>query len=115
MKARIKKTGEIINIANYATVTLEKCDSYGNPIELRFDEVEILQEPTSDIDWEQRRYEIAKEVLPNQILFWEKCNELDADDDNDEPWGNSYETAAKFSVSIADTLIAELRKDNIKF
>lgn len=25
MKARIKKTGEIINIANYAKVTLDQC------------------------------------------------------------------------------------------
>lgn len=34
MKARIRKTGEIINIANYAKVTLDQCDSWGNPIEL---------------------------------------------------------------------------------
>ena len=30
MKARIKKTGEIINIAEYAKVVLESCDSYGD-------------------------------------------------------------------------------------
>lgn len=53
MKAKIKATGEIINIADYAKVTLDKCDSWGNPIELGFDEVEILQEPTSAIDWGQ--------------------------------------------------------------
>lgn len=63
MKARIKKTGEIINIASYVKVTLDLCDSYGNPMELGFDEVEILQEPTSDIDWEERRYEIAKSMI----------------------------------------------------
>ena len=105
MKARIKKTGEIINIANYATVTLEKCDSYGNPIELRFDEVEILQEPTSDIDWEQRRYEIAKSALQGFFA-------------NSEPsiaQGTSFRQIAGWSVEIADILIAELRKDNIKF
>ena len=34
MKARIRKTGEIINIANYAKVMLDQCDSWGNPIEL---------------------------------------------------------------------------------
>ena len=44
MKVRVKETGEIINIADYARVTLDKCDSYGNPIELSFDDVEILQE-----------------------------------------------------------------------
>ncbi len=50
MKARIKKTGEIINIAEYARVVLDVCDSYGNPLELWFDEVEILQDKSDDID-----------------------------------------------------------------
>lgn len=63
MKARIKETGEIINISDYARVTLDKCDSYGSPIELSFDEVEILQERSDNIDWEQRRYEIAKSMM----------------------------------------------------
>lgn len=29
MKARIKKTGEIVNIADYATITLDSHDSWG--------------------------------------------------------------------------------------
>lgn len=93
MKARIKKTGEIINIANYAKVTLDQCDSYGNPIELGFDEVEILQEPKSDIDWEQRRYEIARECTASLMRI-----EI------------TSEYAAKISVEQADALIAELKK-----
>ena len=105
MKAKVKKTGEIINIANYATVTLEKCDSYGNPIELRFDEVEILQEPTSDIDWEQRRYEIAKSALQGFFANSEPSIARDT----------SFRQIAVWSVEIADILIAELKKDNIKF
>jgi hypothetical protein len=63
MKAKIKKTGEIINIASYAHVTLESCDSYGNPIELGFDEIELLEEKESAINWEQRRYELAKAAM----------------------------------------------------
>lgn len=65
MKARIKKTGELVNLAPYAKITLESCDSYGDPIELSPEEVELVQE-TSDsrIDWEQRRYEIARTILP---------------------------------------------------
>lgn len=62
MKAKIKATGEIIDIADYARVTLDRCDSYGNPIELSFDEVEILQERSDNIDWEQRRYELVKVI-----------------------------------------------------
>ena len=92
MKARIKKTGEIINIANYAKVTLDQCDSWGNPIELGFDEVEILQEPTSDIDWEQRRYEIAKEVFASTYDIFQNKN------------------LEKMAVHAADALIAELKK-----
>lgn len=65
MKARIKKTGELVNLASYAKITLEACDSYGDPIELSPEEVELVQE-TGDggIDWEQRRYEIARTILP---------------------------------------------------
>ena len=92
MKARIKKTGEIINIANYAKVTLDQCDSWGNPIELGFDEVEILQEPTSDIDWEQRRYEIAKEVFASTYDIFQNKN------------------LEKMAVHAADALIDELKK-----
>lgn len=103
MKARIKKTGEIINIANYATVTLEKCDSYGNPIELRFDEVEILQEPTSDIDWEQRRYEIAKDMMAAFLSNY-----------SDNIHSGNPNEHAKYAVVFADTLIAELRKGGEK-
>ena len=32
MKARIKKTGEIVNIAEHATIELEMCDSYSDPV-----------------------------------------------------------------------------------
>lgn len=101
MKARIKKTGEIINIANYAKITLDQCDSWGNPIELEFDEVEILQEPTSDIDWEQRRYEIAKEMMKTVIL-------------TDGGVNTGTENLAIWCVGCADALIAELKKGGEK-
>ena len=31
MKAKIKKTGEIVNLASHAMITLDQCDSWGNP------------------------------------------------------------------------------------
>ena len=65
MKARIKKTGELVNLAPYAKITLNTCDSYGSPIGLSPEEVELVKETSdSNIDWEQRRYEIARTVLP---------------------------------------------------
>lgn len=39
MKARIKKTGEIVNLASYARITLDQCDSWGNPIEMKPEDV----------------------------------------------------------------------------
>lgn len=37
METRIKKTGEIVNLPSYTTITLEQCDSWGNPIEVKPD------------------------------------------------------------------------------
>ncbi len=52
MKARIKKTGELVNIADYARIALDQCDSWGNPIELKPEDVELVQETSdSNIDW----------------------------------------------------------------
>lgn len=100
MKARVKATGEIINIADYARVTLDRCDSYGNPIELSFDEVEILQERSDNIDWEQRRYELVKAAMqgfcsnPHQQI-------MDADSN----------MVAEWSIDFADSLIKKLKGD----
>lgn len=48
------------------------------------------------IDWEQRRYEIAKDILPHTILL--------------EYYGKGLERGVKDAVMIADALIAELKK-----
>lgn len=104
MKARIKATGEIINITDYARVVLDQCDSWGNPIELGFDEVEILQETTSDIDWEQRRYEIAKTVVHGQLTG----PIIDGVDPNP-----SIPNLAKWAVKIADAVIDELKNNKM--
>lgn len=44
MRAGIKNTGEILNIADYATITLDNHDSYGNPIEVKPEEIELIQD-----------------------------------------------------------------------
>ena len=46
-------------------------------------------------DWEQRRYEIAKDILPHTILL--------------EYYGKGLERGVKDAVMIADALIAELK------
>lgn len=51
-------------------------------------------------DWEQRRYEIAKDILPHTILL--------------EYHGKGLERSVKDAVMIADALIAELKKGGEK-
>lgn len=51
-------------------------------------------------DWEQRRYEIAKDILPHTILL--------------EYHGKGLERGVKDAVMIADALIAELKKGGEK-
>ena len=46
-------------------------------------------------DWEQRRYEIAKDILPHTIL---------------EYYGKGLERGVKDAVMCADALTAELKK-----
>lgn len=111
MKARVKATGEIINIADYARVTLDKCDSYGSPIELSFDEVEILQERSDNIDWEQRRYELAKAAMQGilsdkeEVNFACACTEYKENEKHTVP-----KAVARYAVSCADAFIEELKK-----
>lgn len=111
MKVRVKETGEIINIADYARVTLDKCDSYGNPIELSFDDVEILQERSDNIDWEQRRYELAKAAMQG-ILGNEK--EINFACSGAEYKENEIHTVpkavAQYATACADALIEQLKK-----
>lgn len=110
MKARIKETGEIINISDYARVTLDKCDSYGSPIELSFDEVEILQERSDNIDWEQRRYELAKSAIQGLISnsFWMKNLGMFLDEHPDSKI-DVIETISIESINYADALIKKLK------
>lgn len=93
MKSKIKATGEVFNVPEWAKIPTEIYDSRGNPVEFNFD-VEFIQDTTPKaVDWEQRRYEIAKGCVAALMN-----NEITLDD------------AAKISVEQADALIAELKK-----
>lgn len=67
MKARIIKTGEEITIIGISKEygTAQYYDSDGIYRQRTFDdkEIELIDTKARPIDWEQRRYEIAKEVL----------------------------------------------------
>ena len=110
MKAKIKATGEIVELNEQGIPLFE--NEQGIPLfenergiykdvngnKYRGNELEFIKEnPEKDIDWEQRRYEIAKEVFASIYDFTiDRLN------------------FAKYSVDAADALIAELKKGDGK-
>ena len=98
MKAKIKKTGEIVNIAEYTKITLEQCDSWGNPIEVKPEEIELIQEQTEDEHWQDVRERAAIAAMQGVMNFFGSID-------------YNKETIAKLAVKQADVLIAELRKE----
>lgn len=63
-----------------------------------------LADKPSTIDWEQRRYEIAKEMLP--VLFKKWLSIVPTKRIYEKP----YSSVTKNAVSWADLLIEELKK-----
>ena len=98
MKVRIKATGEIVKLAEYAKITLDMCDSYGNPIELKPEDVELISDDkgdTSTIDWNQVRVQASIGAM--QVILGK--NNYD-----------TYKDIAAQAVGYADALVKELKK-----
>lgn len=90
MKARVKSTGEIVEIKDlYDDGTALVGNMYLKLAELNFF--------SENIDWEQRRYELAKDILKAVI-------------ENDN--GINSEVAAKYSLNCVDALIKRLKEGN---
>ena len=116
MKKRIRKTGEIVDvIAWYNLMGAERdrydsvsyIDSNGNEcikvggLNLAWDFEDVEEVLSTDIDWEQLRIKAAVSALQ---WFASNPNSTSATD----------EELAKWSVSCADALIAELKKGGEK-
>jgi len=97
MKARIKKTGEIVNIAEYAKIALDQCDSYGNPIEVKPEDVELIQEQTEDEHWQDVRERAAIAAMQGVMNFFGSID-------------YNRETIAELAVAQADALIDKLKE-----
>lgn len=94
MKAKYKNTGDIVEIDTVSIVFKD----ITNDKFCRGDEIDFVTEP--EIDWEQRRYEIAKSVLQGFCA-------------NSEPsiaQGTTFQKITGWSIEITDILIAELKK-----
>ena len=96
MKARIKTTGEIVKLAEHARITLDMCDSYGNPIELNPEDVELISDDNGDASttgWNQVRAQAsigAMQVLLGKGIY-------------------AYKDLAIHAVGYADALVEELK------
>lgn len=114
MKKRLRKTGEIVDVINYSASCLgrEKDDyvSYINSkgiehvaehgLNIHWDFEDVEEELTKEIDWEERRYCIAKDIM---AAFLSNLNVA--------VHGDSAEEHASDAVLYADALIAELKKE----
>lgn len=100
MKAKYKTTGEIIEVEPAGSlncpVTVYQTEN-GRKFPMYALEFE------KDIDWEQRRYEIAKDMMA--AFLSNSCSNV--------YMGNPDEQA-KCAVMFADALITELKKGGIK-
>jgi hypothetical protein len=95
MKARIKSTGVLVDVTPQLNINsphsgdyLYVCDN------MVYRECEL---DFSAIDWEQRRYELAKDIIKAVIA--------------DDRGGNS-DAIAKYAVNCADALIKRLKEVN---
>lgn len=112
MKVRVKKTGEIKIVCDFARVQVEDCDSYGNPLEYSLDEVEIIQdEPTfqelkTERDWEQVRINAAIAAMQGMISNSKYyCNY-----DYGSARKDDTDRCAREAIRYANALIKELKK-----
>lgn len=108
MKARVKATGNIIDVSQTESIITSRgvekqyTDNSDERRTYLRSELEFINEPPQkDIDWEERRYEIARQIMDSQL----SCCGYER---------SMIEPAVKFSVECADALIAELKKGGEK-
>ena len=95
MKARIKSTGVLVDVTPQLNINSQHSKDYLYVCDnMVFRECEL---DFSAIDWEQRRYELAKDIIKAVVA--------------DDCGGNS-DAIAKYAVNCADALIKRLKEVN---
>lgn len=106
MKAKIKSTGGVIEVSRIENIITKRgverqyVDNKRSWCTYVQSELEFIkEEPHKNIDWEQRRYEIAKDMMTA------------AEQHNNDTTGFKNTMAqAQYAIECADALIAELKK-----
>lgn len=105
MKAKIKSTGETVNVhedINGDFVT-ESGSLYRN-WQLEFEK---------EIDWEQRRYEVAKAALQSLLGNSDAVNATTIDCCRADEYGEQKsvtQAISQYAIAVANVFIAELKK-----
>lgn len=95
MKARVKSTGVLVDVTPQLNINSQHNNNYLYVCDnMVYRECEL---DFSAIDWEQRRYELAKDIIKAVIA--------------DDRGGNS-DAIAKYAVNCADALIKRLKEVN---
>nr|DAW20376.1 MAG TPA: hypothetical protein [Caudoviricetes sp.] len=97
MKARIKSTGVLVDVTPQLNINSQHNNNYlyvCDNMVYRECELDFFSET---IDWEQRRYELAKDIIKAVVA--------------DDCGGNS-DAIAKYAVNCADALIKRLKEVN---
>ena len=95
MKARIKSTGVLVDVTPQLNINSQHSNDYLYVCDnMVYRECEL---DFSAIDWEQRRYELAKDIIKAVVA--------------DDRGGNS-DAIAKYAVNCADALIKRLKENN---
>ena len=93
MKAKVKETGEIIDVEPYFYAKINSTDPM-----IHKNDIELI-EPNADIDWEQRRYEISKAMIAAFMSNSDK-----------NVFAYPKKNQARDAVEYTDALIEELKK-----
>lgn len=97
MKARIKSTGVLVDVTPQLNINSQHSGDYlyvCDNMVFRECELDFFSET---IDWEQRRYELAKDIIKAVIA---------------EDRGGDSDAIVKYAVNCADALIKRLKEVN---
>ena len=95
MKARVKSTGVLVDVTPQLNINSQHSKDYLYVCDnMVYRECEL---DFSAIDWEQRRYELAKDIIKAVVA--------------DDCGGNS-DAIAKYAVNCTDALIKRLKEVN---
>ncbi|MDO5526760.1 MAG: hypothetical protein Q4F85_11835 [Prevotella sp.] len=121
MKYKNIKTGEVVEVIDFSATTGRDTEDYVTYIDSKgnehikenlnifydFEPIDVEGKNASKIDWEQRRYEIAKEML--SAIYIDDGYAQRADKSRQFEYKTPDGTARE-AVRFADALIAELKK-----